>query len=214
MAESMNVIAGTDPLAAAAVWYACTQTLAQARSNPVLMLLPAGTPPLEGQHYPTPPLAFTGEYLRAYYHSHPREHRFAGEHGHFHIFIKMTDKSDWVHLAGLCMDPHGQPLRWFMTNHWVTAGAWVAADMLIEQLGHTWSAIDPLRLNLVERWLWSMLGMFGETVTGLLLQRDSELIRATNGRGVEEVMADRTIYILAEQEIDLLSRVEKLLANA
>ncbi len=204
---------GIDTYTAATVVYESLQLFVAGKTNPVLMLIPDARAPIEAQHYPTDALNFAGDEFRVYYHSHPREHRIAGEHGHFHYFINAGDHNEWAHLVGLCMDAQGQALRWFTTNHWVTAGTWLDATTLADRLQQHWPQIDDAQLSPIEAWLWGMLGMFSREILALLQQRDSQIQVLGAGQEAAAILSNRALYLLGEYEIDLFGQFKSLLAR-
>lgn len=178
----------------------CLQEYAARQSNPVLDLLD-GVTVVEQQHYPAQPLNFATDNWQAFYHCHSQEFRFPGEHGHFHLFHAMPG-GEWSHVVGLCMDPEGQPLRWFSVNHWVVGGKWCAAEQLIPILTDT----PYTAASTVERWLMAMVALYAEEIATLLRARDAVLADAN-----EDVRQDRQRYILSEQTVELLHKINMLL---
>lgn len=111
---------------------ACLFEMAEAKTNPVLEIIAQDKALEENKKYPSELLQFNQSGWRAYYHCHPAaragNHRFNGEHGHFHIFVRIQENPEqWSHLVALAMDNMGQPLGWFTVNHWVTGEEWQSA---------------------------------------------------------------------------------------
>ncbi len=186
------------------------QALGERRTNPVLPLL--GQPPriVRGVRYPRRALRFGDHGLRAYYHSHADPWRRDDEHGHFHLFLPL--EGDWSHLAALSIDGEGQPQAWFTVNRWVTAGPWgeppallAALDRFLERVG------EAAELSLTERWLTHMLGLWRPRLPALLAARDALLAERSGGRPRETVFADRNIYTLSRQPVDLLATLAERL---
>lgn len=153
--------------------------------------------------YPEPVLSFSGMGLRAYYHCHSWSSPPAGEHGHFHIFVRMSD-GRWTHLAGLSMDKQGQPLQWFTVNHWVTGEHWKEPAEIMMEIDTMRECEDWL---LVEQWLWHMIEFYRPVLETLLAERDARVNKLMSCGGREELMQDRNIYILSSQDIDLFNDI-------
>ena len=148
--------------------------MAEAETNPVLQVIPENSVLEENKKYPTELLQFNNLGWRAYYHCHPASragnHCFHGEHGHFHIFVRIKESPEqWSHLVALAMDNMGQPLGWFTVNHWVTGETWEAADILSTYL---YSVPYERTESLLECWLLSLLALSSASVDHILNERD------------------------------------------
>jgi hypothetical protein len=66
----------------------CLRALAKAGSNVVSEALEAAGPFYEWQHYPASDVYDPVTNAQFYYHAHPPAERAAGEHGHFHAFLR------------------------------------------------------------------------------------------------------------------------------
>jgi hypothetical protein len=174
-------------------------TFAVNNSNPVLSILPESGAVEYDHKYPEPILSFSGAGLRAYYHCHSWSSPPAGEHGHFHIFVRAPDEN-WTHLAGLSMDRQGQPLQWFTVNHWVTGEHWRESTEIIAALDTITVGEDWL---LIEQWLGNMVEFYRPVLATLLAERDAQLSKLALHKERQELMQDRDIYILSHQNIDL-----------
>jgi hypothetical protein len=186
----------------------CIQDMGVQRSNPVLELL-RDIPVFEqGKKYPQPALAFGQDDWRGYYHSHLMAGAEVTEHGHFHLFTRTGQ--GWAHLAALAMDQQGQPLRWVMTNRWVTGGEWRDRNSLL-------SAIDTLvpgeEPDVLRRWLASVLKLYRPELGNLLDARDARIAGLLQGHSRDEVLDDRARYELASVPIDLTARLTSALAG-
>jgi len=203
--QSVARAAHTTPSAvsAARLVFDCIQRFGDAAGNPVLEVLKGVPDFIQGQKYPQPALAFAGGRCRTYYHSHPLTGVEPAEHGHFHLFVQHDDAvSDpaWTHLAALAMDRDGQPLRWFATNRWVTGGPWGEHERLL-------SAVDALapasEQGILPQWLAAMMQLYRTELDALLCSRDAQLVRRLAACPAEQVLADRSLYELAQSPIDL-----------
>jgi hypothetical protein len=195
---------------------ACLQAFAAERSNPVLALLGTERQLVAGRKYPQPPLQFGAGQWRAYYHHHHGQPLVAGEHGHFHVFVRAPASRSggeqarpWAHLAGLGMDSLGQPLRWFAVNAWVTDDAWLPGRWLMARLAQLTPDTED---ELLPAWLSAMLCLYREALVSLLDERDGALAATAGGRALEEVQADRSLYQLAARPVDLQHRLEAVLS--
>ena len=188
--------------------------MADVQSNPVLQIINPDLPLEENTKYPIDLLQFNQTGWRAYYHCHPAvrtgNHRFKGEHGHFHIFVRLentADKTDtWSHLAALAMDNMGQPLGWFTVNHWVTGETWESAEALIPLLK---SVPYDKQTSLVETWLLSLIVLSRKSIIQVLQARDEILeqkqskINKINSTEDFDIKQDKELYLLSEVSINL-----------
>lgn len=194
----------TRPVASAArLVFDCIQRFGDASSNPVLDVLKDAPDFIQGQKYPQPALAFAGGRWRTYYHSHPLTGVEPEEHGHFHLFVQ-HDEADgepaWTHLAALAMDRDGQPLRWFATNRWVTGGQWGEHERLLSAVDALAPASEP---GVLQQWLAAMMQLYRTELDTLLCSRDAQLVGRLAACPAEQVLADRSLYELAQSPVDL-----------
>ena len=115
---------------------------------------------------------------RFYYHAHRHG---VPEHGHFHLFVHGPKAGDFMHLAALSLDHHGQPMRWFSTNRWVTAGRWRPAGEMRAAL-RRFEVRTHGRLAPVANWLTAMVRLFNEDLAELLRERDVLMATALAAR--------------------------------
>ena len=199
--------------------------MAELESNPVLQIIDPATPLQVNKKYPAGSLQFNQTGWRAYYHCHPASragnHRFKGEHGHFHIFVRLENTADktenktekWSHLAALAMDNMGQPIGWFTVNQWVTGETWKSADTLIPLLK---SVPYEKQTSLVESWLLSLVTLSRDIIIQVLQTRDTILEQKQlnfNKKNTAEnyaIQQDKELYLLSEASINL---AELLRAN-
>ena len=218
MANSKNKIT-----AAAETLITCLFEMAEANTNPVLQVINPDTPLEENKKYPADFLQFNQLGWRAYYHCHPASragnHRFSGEHGHFHIFVRVEDDPEkWSHLAALAMDNMGQPLGWFSVNHWVTGESWASADVLTKKLDSIPLILsdsgensppnneqDDLQLLFLrtERWLLAFLALSADKIKLLLQQRDEVLSEKQKEHTSMEIKTDKSLYLLSEIPVNI-----------
>ena len=184
--------------------------MAEAETNPVLQVLNLNEILEENKKYPTELLHFNQTGWRAYYHCHPASrsgnHRFQGEHGHFHIFVRThKNPEEWSHLVALAMDSMGQPLGWFTVNHWVTAETWKSVSVLAKHLN---SIAFSEQKTLVERWLLSLLALSCEQVKSILDERD-RVLKQYELKSNNNIKQDKNIYILSAIPIVLTESLNR-----
>ena len=179
--------------------------MAKAETNPILEIIDLDKPLEENKKYPAGLMQFNQTGWRAYYHCHPASragnHRFQGEHGHFHIFVRtQTEPETWSHVVALAMDNMGQPLGWFTVNQWVTGEAWQSARLLARYLNEI--PFDS-QTSLVERWILSILALSRITVSAVLHERDKIIEqKQCEAKGID-VKRDKGLYLLSEVAINL-----------
>lgn len=191
----------------------CLLEMAEDETNPVLLVIDPDLPLEENKKYPADLLQFNHTGWRAYYHCHPANragnHRFQGEHGHFHIFVRTQDKPEkWSHLVALSMNNMGQPLGWFTVNHWVTGESWVDSEILsnyLQTIPYDQLEVHQLNtFNIVERWLLALLAVSREQVKVVLHERDKILQQKEQNLAESNIKQDKGIYLLSEIPINLL----------
>ena len=213
----MNAVNNLQPAnAAAAVRLCeCIRSFASRSTNPVLELLEPSGHFRENQKLPADFLRFGGNDWRSYYHCHRASHRAAGEHGHFHLFTRIPQSQieapgSWTHVISLAMDIEGQPLRWFTVNRWVTDSVWLDTHQLVPLL----DGLQTLpEFDLVERWLVAMLETYRDEIVSLLLLRDARVQVLAANRCRLDVLEDRAFNRLAEERIDLLTKLHRVLGR-
>jgi len=186
----------------------CIQHMGARRSNPVLELLRDLPAFVQGEKYPQPALAFGEDRWRCYYHSHSMADADVREHGHFHLFTRTGQ--GWAHLAALAMDLEGQPLRWVMTNRWVTDGDWRDRNSLLASIHALLPAEEP---DVLRRWLTSLLKLYQPELGDLLDARDARIAGQLQGRSRDKVLDDRTLYELVSMPIDLTAKLTSQLTG-
>ena len=193
---------------------ACLLEMAEVKTNPVLQVINPEIPLQENKKYPADLLQFSGLGWRAYYHCHPASragnHRFKGEHGHFHIFVRLDDVDNeperWTHLVALAMDNMGQPLGLFTVNEWVTGETWMDSDMLKTYLKSI--PFDNTSITkVVERWLLSLLAISRYEINNILMERDTVLKQKQLNMNELSVKQDKGTYILSETPINLIKLI-------
>jgi hypothetical protein len=192
----------------AAQLFDCIQKMGATRSNPVLELLQDIPIFVQGGKYPQPALAFGKGSWRSYYHSHSIADTDVREHGHFHLFTRKGQ--GWAHLAALAMDVEGQPLRWVISNRWITGSDWYDRNSLLAAINSLVPSEEP---DLLRQWLASLLKLYQTELGDLLDARDARLASLLQGRSKDEVLDDRTLYELAGMPIDLTAKLTSQLSG-
>jgi hypothetical protein len=160
------------------------------------------------RHYPAADVVDRDGRGQFYYHAHDSSRRPDDEHGHFHLFLRRPG-GGFFHLAGLSLDAHGWPLRWFTTNRWVTGGDWVDADTAIAALP-CFAPRTHGRLAPVARWLGAMVTLYADTLAGLLRRRDAVVVRRLAHQPAERLFEDRRLDVITEVRVALPRRLGRL----
>jgi len=188
----------------------CIKELAARSSNPVREVLQGITTVEMERAYPDPELTFAGCGVHAFYHCHDAPGRPGDEHGHFHIYLLTGDRhppaENRVHLAGLSMDRSGQPLRWFSLNRWVTGGAWLTPDEILDLIPRPKTTKD---LVLTESWLLAMLAVYRRELRKLLEERDRMLTQLAGGTDPRRLLDHQGFYEFSTMPIDLLVKFKQ-----
>jgi hypothetical protein len=217
---------------AAAEATACLRALADSGTNPVTEVLRGEDVIEEWAHFPRGDLFDPRTFSQFYYHAHAAHERGAGEHGHFHTFVRPKrlcperepvavadkarhdDEATWIaHLVGLSTDASGRPIRLFTTNRWVTDEVWYGGDDVIDMIERFDMTVEAPSLAL-NRWLTSVIRVFRPQIVDLIRARDAKLAeyRATHpGRDVYE---DRALQVISEVPVDLLAQIGAIEAAA
>jgi hypothetical protein len=159
-------------------------------------------------HYPQSDVDDAAHGSRFFYHAHEPHEMLAQEHGHFHVFARVTNRAmphtrvGHAHLVGISIDPQGTPLRLFTTNQWVTGEDWFDAVDMANAV-QRFRAETPGRLAPVARWLTGMVQCYASDIVRLLAQRDEQLqlhAQRTH-QDVSQARDDRALHILSEQAL-------------
>jgi len=144
----------------------------------------------EWDHYPSGDVYDHESHAQFYYHAHPVDQRFDGEHGHFHTFLRPRgmpagirpapirdapmpeDPNDALsHLIAISMDGEGEPFRLFTVNRWVTGEVWYEAEDVCRlldgfKIGHAQPSWPT------NRWITAMVTLFKPQIRTLVAARD------------------------------------------
>jgi len=181
----------------------------------------------EMAHYPENDVFDEASHAQYYYHAHR-----AGEHGHFHAFLRrggmpqgmtpldLPHDEAWpegdaqlAHLIAISMDGYGFPIGLFTPNRWVVDDAWFSATDLIRML-------DAFRVDHaypswpVNRWIGAMMVLFRPHIERLLRARDRAFADWRTLLPGEDVLERRQIEIFSSMPIavdDTIAAVHRAL---
>ena len=207
----------------------CTRVLRKVNLNVVGEVLKGQGQFLRLNHYPKGDVYDRETHAQYYYHAHR-----AGEHGHFHLFLRASGMPpgcapvpeaagrDWPagdqalsHLVAISMDRFGVPTGLFTTNRWVTAETWYPAGDVLRMLprfavDHAWPSWPT------NRWLTAMVRLFRPQIAALVQARDAALAARRASHPDRDVFEDRDVEVLSETPIAVdaqIAAVERALAS-
>ena len=207
-------------LAAAGEIEECYRVLRKTGDNIVGELLRDQGTFFEWNHYPKGDIYDNETHGQYFYHTHAKGSR-AGEHGHFHTFLRakgmppgMTPapydgEVEWPkgdkalsHLIGISMDKKGYPIGLFSTNRWVTGETWYPAANVVAMLDHY--EIDHARPSWpVNRWITAMLRLFRPQIVELIRARDAAVDAWRRKHPDRDVYEDRELELTAQLSISV-----------
>jgi hypothetical protein len=115
--------------------------------------------------------------------------------------LKHGTRDEVSHLVAIAIDVHGEPIRLFTTNRWVTGETWYRADDVIRMLDRfTIAEIEPSAV--LNRWIGAMVQLFRPQIAGLLRARD-EAVMAWRRRRRTHVFEDPRLETTSSLDIDL-----------
>ncbi len=202
--------------------------LAEAGKNPVTAVLGGADVVEEWAHFPAGDVFDAATQSQYYYHAHAADERVAGEHGHFHTFVRpqrldptltpvalagnanLDDPALWVmHLVGVSTDASGRLIRLFTTNRWVTDEAWYGADDVISMIDRFEMTGDEPSAAL-NRWITGIAGMFRPQIADLVRTRDEAVAGHRRAHPDGDVFEDRELQVTSEMPIDFLAQVRAI----
>ena len=223
-AEQLNVMQ-----AAAEEVIAVHRVLEKTGDNVVGELLRGNGTFYEWDHYPKGDVYDAETHAQYYYHAHPPEERFEGEHGHFHTFLRPkgmplgvrpapvpkaeppaeSDNDALSHLIAIAMDAKGFPIRLFTVNRWVTGETWYVAQDVISMLDcfeirharPSWPA---------NRWITAMLRLFRPQVEQLIRERDTCVVEWQRKHAPKDVYEERKLEVTSYVDIDIERQAEQI----
>lgn len=208
---------------AAAEAVGCATALAENGTNPVTEVLGGADTVTEWDHFPAGDVVDPETHSQFYYHAHAAEERVAGEHGHFHTFVRPRqlfpdlapaaipaqagDEKAWVaHLIGISADASGNVIRLFTTNRWVTGEVWYEAGSVIRMLDR-FAMTKETPSPALNGWVTAVIRMFRPQVTDLLLARDTRLAQYRAAHPAGDVLEDRALQVTSEVPVDFLAQI-------
>jgi hypothetical protein len=120
--------------------------------------------------------------------------------------LKRGLREEVSHLVAIAIDIHGQPIRLFTTNRWVTGETWYRAEDVIRMLDRF--AIAEVAPSLVvNRWIGAMIQLFRPQVAALLQVRD-DTVMAWRRRRRTHVFEDPRLEVTSSLDIDVDAQLE------
>ena len=202
-----------------------------------LAAVPGGV--ADWQHYPPGDVYDPLSHAQYFYHAHPAGLRTAGEHGHFHTFLRAEGMPPGVAplvlpetaLPGEASPPQAAPLKHGARDE-VSHLVAVALDQQGEPIrlfttnrwvtGETWyRAEDVIRMldrfaldsaggpTLVNAWLGAVLQLYRPQIA-LLLQRRDQTVMNWRRKRRSNVFEDSRIEVTSSLDIDLDARLAAL----
>ena len=181
----------------------------------------------EWDHFPPGDVYDRETHSQYYYHAHPPDQRFDGEHGHFHTFLRPKGMPPWVkpakvrnytapkeandalsHLIAIAMTPQGFPFRLFTVNRWVTGEVWYSADDVITLLDYF--KIDHARPSWpTNRWMTALLRLFRPLIVELVRMRDKTVEDwAKSHPQIDDILEDRALEVTSWADISIEEHVQ------
>jgi len=115
--------------------------------------------------------------------------------------LKRGERDEVSHLIAIAIDVHGETIRLFTTNRWVTGETWYRAEDVTRMLDRFVIAeAEPSAV--VNRWIGAMIQLFRPQVAALLLARD-ETVMAWRRRRRTHVFEDPRLEITSSLDIQL-----------
>ena len=156
-----------------------------------------------------------------FYHSHRPK-----EHGHFHIYYsnksvmkKYEPIATWdkkhpnTHLVAISMHPNGDPIGFFIPNHWITKDDWYRHEDMKEMVSH-FRINHPYPSWPSNQWVSEMLKLFKPQVEHLLKERDEILFNSD--KPLEKILRNRRQDVIASISIsipDQMAVLEEMLGK-
>ena len=184
----------------------------------------------EWDHYPSGDVYDHETHAQYYYHAHPVDQRFEGEHGHFHTFLRPKgmppgikpapipnapapeDPNDALsHLIAISMDGEGEPFRLFTVNRWVTGEVWYEA-------GDVCRLLDDFRIGHAQpswpanRWITAMITLFKPQIRALVAARDRCITAWRTDRPDGDTYEDRELEVTSYVDISVEGQIDAVAA--
>jgi hypothetical protein len=121
-----------------------------------------------------------------------------------------------AHLIAIAVDGHGEPVRLFTTNRWVTGETWYRAADVARMLDR-FAPNGDAALRLLDTWLAAMVRLYRPEIEWLLQRRDEAVAKwrwLWPRRG--NVLEDPRLEVISHLDIDLdtkLGEVDRVAAS-
>ncbi len=204
----------------------CYRVLEKTGTNTVAEVLAGQGTFYEYDHYPRGDVYDAETHAQYYYHAHRPD---AGEHGHFHTFIRKKGIPDEMtpvivegdepkpdddvvcHLVAISMDAYGFPIGLFTTNRWVTDEIWYQGDDVCRLLDRF--LIDHTYPNwAVNRWISAMIRLFKPQIRRLIAERDRAVTAWADSHPGENVFEDRDLEVTSSMAISVDDQIAAIRA--
>ena len=182
----------------------------------------------EWDHYPPGDVYDRETHGQYYFHAHPVDQRFPGEHGHIHTFLRAkgmppgltpapvpdtkTTKKEGdalCHLVAVAMDNRGMAFRLFTVNRWVTGEVWYRAPDVVAMLEHF--KIDQARPSWpTNRWLSALVRLYRPQIRTLLAARDRTMAEWERRFPDRDIYEDRELEVTSFAEISVEDQVRRI----
>lgn len=181
-------------------------SLAEQHTNAVQLIICNESVLHEETRYPEQGVGFAGNTWRVFYHCHASPVRQPEEHGHFHFFTRAAN-DQWAHVVALSVDEFGQPLKWLVTNRWVTDGPWLTLSNLIERLGRLETDREQ---GVLRYWCSAMLSAYANELLDLYRLRDQTVRLLRQQNKLDDVLESHKYYLLASLPINVAHKLSGL----
>ena len=188
---------------------AAERALAKQGFNMVGRLLRDEGPFYAWDHYPAGDVFDSRHGAQYFFHAHGGAQRDAGEHGHFHSFVRPIGTGKLHHLVAVSVDHASRPIRLFTVNCWVTEDSWIRAPAAVALLDR-FILDGPRPSRWVNRWLAALLRLFRPQIEQLLRQRDATLADWQSRHGGEDPFTARELEILSELPISTAAQMDSV----
>ena len=193
----------------------CLRVLAKTGDNVVGEILRQSDTFYEWDHYPPGDVFDPETHAQYYYHAHPPEERSAGEHGHFHTFLRANGlppgvapvaESRLLHQDAPAANSHAPTRKkdHNRTCHLVaiamdgdgfpirlfTTNRWVTGDDWY-RAGDVVAMLDRFVVDIVRpswavnRWITAMVALFQPQIEALLVARDQSVLAWQAANGAD-----------------------------
>lgn len=171
---------------------------------------------IEFRHYPKNDLVDLGSGYEMYFHAHSfnqKKNDLSFECGHFHLFKRdQAAPLKFTHLIAISLNQQGLPVKLFTTNGWVTGEVMKDAKQLKPLLANFQIQVKG-RMAPLARWVSGLVHIFQSEIQDLLTVRDQQIQKmVTKSNSRTQVLEDQSCHVLSETHINLLKKLESLVA--